>query len=38
MNIEAVSSYVVDTTWFLLGSWVVLLAAASVVAFRHDRS
>jgi hypothetical protein len=37
MNIEAVSSYVIDTTWFFLGSWVVALLAASVAAFRGDR-
>jgi hypothetical protein len=37
MSVDAVYSYLIDLTWFFLGSWVVLLAAAYVVAFAGDR-
>lgn len=33
MNVELVYSYLIDSTWFFLGSWVVLLLTAGVVAF-----
>jgi hypothetical protein len=33
MDVELVYSYVIDSTWFFLGSWVVLLLTAGVVAF-----
>jgi hypothetical protein len=33
MNVEMVYSYLIDSTWFFLGSWVVLLLTAGVVAF-----
>jgi|HubBroStandDraft_3_1064219.scaffolds.fasta_scaffold354764_2 hypothetical protein len=33
MDVESVYSYLIDSTWFFLGSWVVLLLTAGVVAF-----
>jgi hypothetical protein len=33
MNVELVYSYLMDSTWFFLGSWVGLLLTAGVVAF-----
>jgi hypothetical protein len=33
MDIDLVYSYLIDTTWLFLGSWVVLLLTAGVVAF-----
>jgi hypothetical protein len=33
MDVERVYSYLIDSTWFFLGSWVVLLLTAGVVAF-----
>jgi hypothetical protein len=33
MDVDLVYSYVIDSTWFFLGSWVVLLLTAGVVAF-----
>jgi hypothetical protein len=33
MDVELVYSYLIDSTWFFLGSWVVLLLTAGVVAF-----
>lgn len=33
MNLDVVYSYIIDSTWFFLGGWVVLLLAAGVVAF-----
>jgi hypothetical protein len=33
MNLEMVYSYLIDSTWFFLGGWVVLLLTAGVVAF-----
>jgi hypothetical protein len=33
MNVDLVYSYIIDSTWFFLGSWVVLLLTAGVVAF-----
>jgi len=35
MNFELVYSYLIDSTWFFLGSWVIMLVAASLVAFRR---
>jgi hypothetical protein len=34
MDFDLVYSYVIDSTWFFLGSWVVLLVTAGVVAFK----
>jgi hypothetical protein len=34
MDVDLVYSYVIDSTWFFLGSWVVLLVTAGVVAFK----
>jgi hypothetical protein len=33
MDADLVYSYLIDSTWFFLGSWVVLLLTAGVVAF-----
>jgi hypothetical protein len=33
MNVDLVYSYLIDFTWIFLGSWVVLLLTAGVVAF-----
>jgi len=33
MNADLVYSYLIDSTWFFLGSWVVLLLIAGIVAF-----
>jgi hypothetical protein len=33
MDVELVYSYLIDSTWFFLGSWVVLLLMAGAVAF-----
>jgi hypothetical protein len=33
MDVELVYSYVIDFSWFFLGSWVVLLLMAGVIAF-----
>jgi len=33
MDVDLVYSYLIDSTWFFLGSWVVLLLTASVLAF-----
>jgi hypothetical protein len=37
MSFDVVYSYLIDLTWFFLGSWVVLLATASVLAFTGDQ-
>ena len=33
MDADLVYSYLIDSTWFFLGSWVVLLLTATLVAF-----
>jgi len=33
MDVDLVYSYVIDSSWFFLGSWVVLLLTASFIAF-----
>jgi hypothetical protein len=33
MDVDLVYSYFIDSTWFFLGSWVVLLATAGLIAF-----
>jgi hypothetical protein len=33
MNVDLVYSYLIDLTWFFLGSWVVVLLTAAAVAF-----
>ena len=33
MDVDLVYSYLIDATWFFLGSWVVLLLTAGIVAF-----
>ncbi|MGA8153096.1 MAG: hypothetical protein WB952_19250 [Terriglobales bacterium] len=36
MNFDSLYAYLIDSTWFFLGSWVIMLVAASLVAFRQD--
>jgi len=36
MNFDLVYFYLIDSTWFFLGSWVIMLVVASLVAFRRD--
>ncbi len=33
MDVDLLYSYLIDSTWFFLGSWVALLLTAGVVAF-----
>jgi hypothetical protein len=33
MDVDLVYSYLIDSTWFFLGSWVVVLLMAGLVAF-----
>jgi hypothetical protein len=33
MNLEMIYSYLMHSTWFFLGAWVVLLLTAGVAAF-----
>jgi hypothetical protein len=33
MNVDLVYSYLIDSTWLFLGSWVVLLLTAGLLAF-----
>jgi hypothetical protein len=33
MSVDALCSYLIDSTWFFLGSWIVLLVTAGVAAF-----
>jgi len=33
MDVDLLYSYLIDSTWFFLGSWVVLLATAGLIAF-----
>ena len=37
MNVDLVYSCLIDSAWFFLGSWVVLLVTAGVAAFAHPR-
>lgn len=36
MNFDLLYSYLIDSTWFFLGSWVIMLVTASLMAFRRD--
>jgi hypothetical protein len=33
MDVDLLYSYVIDSTWFFLGSWVAALLMAGLVAF-----
>jgi hypothetical protein len=33
MSVDGVYSYLIDSTWLFLGSWVALLVTAAVAAF-----
>lgn len=35
MSFDVLYSYLIDLAWFFLGSWVVLLATAGIVAFSN---
>ena len=37
MSFDVMYTYLIDLTWFFLGSWIVLLAAAYLLAFPGDR-
>ena len=37
MSFDLAYSFLIALTWFFLGSWVVLLATAYVLAFTGDR-
>jgi len=36
MSFDALYSYLIEATWLFLGSWIVLLTAAYVIAFNSD--
>jgi len=36
MNFDLMYSYLIDSTWFFLGSWAIILAVASLLAFREE--
>jgi hypothetical protein len=36
LTFDSMYSYLMDVTWFFLGTWVVLLTTASIVAFSSD--
>jgi len=38
MNVDVLYSCLIDSVYFFLGSWVILLLAAYLAAFGHDRS
>jgi len=38
MPFDSLYSYLIDATWLFLGSWIVLLTAAYIVAFNGDWS
>ncbi len=38
MNFDQMYSYLIDVTWFFLGTWVLLLLAAYAAAFGRDPS
>jgi hypothetical protein len=38
MDADLMYRYLIDSTWFFLGSWVLLLLGACVMAFRPDSS
>lgn len=38
MDSDLMYAYLIDSTWFFLGSWVLLLLCACLMAFRQDSS
>jgi hypothetical protein len=38
MSFDTLYSCLIDATWLFLGSWIVLLTAAYIVAFNSDWS
>ena len=38
MSFDSLYSYLIDATWLFLGSWIVLLTAAYILAFNSDWS
>jgi hypothetical protein len=37
MNVDLVYSYLIDSTWFFLSAWVLLLSTAAILAFADWR-
>jgi len=37
MNVDLLYSYLIDSTWFFLASWIALLLMAGIVAFAPVR-
>jgi hypothetical protein len=38
MDLDFLYSCVIDSTWFFLATWLMVLLGASLVAFRRDSS
>jgi hypothetical protein len=38
MDLDFLYSCVIDCTWFFLGTWLMVLLGACIVAFRRDAS
>ncbi|MBV8050248.1 MAG: hypothetical protein JOZ80_03615 [Acidobacteriaceae bacterium] len=38
MPFDSLYSLLIDATWLFLGSWIVLLTAAYILAFNGDRA
>jgi hypothetical protein len=36
MSVELLYSYLIESSWIVLGGWTVLIVLASIVAFRRD--
>jgi len=36
MSLDVLYSYLIDSSWFFLGGWVVMLLVAYIAAFRRD--
>jgi hypothetical protein len=36
MSLDVLFSYLIDSSWFFLGSWVAVLLVAYIAAFRRD--
>jgi hypothetical protein len=37
MNLDLVSSYLLDVSWFFLTSWMIFIVLACMFEFRHDQ-
>jgi hypothetical protein len=38
MDLDFLYSWVIDSTWFFLATWLMVLLGACIVAFRRDAS